>query len=56
MPRIPKELRGGENAGKRRGIKKLGYEEWRKREIERLVLRSGVKAETKLEFMDVIRG
>jgi hypothetical protein len=35
---------------------KLGYEEWRKREIERLVMQSRANAETKLEFMNVIRG
>ena len=35
--------------------KKLGYAEWRKREIERLVIRSGMSAENKLEFMKVIR-
>ena len=35
--------------------KKLGYEEWRKREIERLVMQSRISAENKLEFLRVIR-
>lgn len=34
---------------------KLGYAEWRKREIERLVLQSRISAENKLEFLKEIR-
>jgi hypothetical protein len=36
--------------------KKLGYEEWRKREIERLVLQSRISAENKIEFLKEVRG
>lgn len=40
---------------KKRKIKTLGYEEWRKREIEKLVMRSGMSVENKIVFLKEVR-
>lgn len=48
MPKSPAQK-------KRRKIKELGYEEWRKREIERLVMRSGMSVENKIIFLREVR-
>lgn len=48
---MDRNMRGKANAGKRRGIRKLGYEEWRRRELERLVIYSGYRDEDKIQML-----
>lgn len=53
---MDRNMRGKANQGKRRGIRKLGYEEWRRRELERLVIYSGYRDEDKLQMLKEVLG
>jgi len=47
--------KGKESRWKRRGIKHLGYEEWRKRELERLVIYSGYRNTDKIQMLKELK-